>query len=518
MYLTQPLHKSLTEAPDKIATVCQDRRHSYREFVSRVARLATGLKKLGLKEGGRIAILSLNSDRYAEAIYATFWAGGVINPVNIRWSSAEIIYSLDDCESTLLIVDDTFSSMIQPLLEGSNSLETIIYAGDKETPPNANNFDDLIRDNSEADDSLRGNDDLAAVMYTGGTTGKPKGVMLSHMNLFSDALGCQAVVNMPTRSVTLHAAPTFHVAGTGLILQAVARHSTNVIIPVFEPKSVLEAIQNEGVIETFLVPTMLRMVLAHPEFDNYDLKGLQHMMYGASPMDSTLLDRAQRAMPWTGFLQAYGMTELSPTVTILTKDWHSKEGFDSGKVGSAGRPLPMVEIRIVDADENPLPSGTRGEIVVRGPVVMQGYWNKPEQTATALRNGWMHTGDAGYMDQDGFVYVVDRIKDMIVTGGENVYSAEVEGVLLQMPQVAQCAVIGVPDDDWGEQVHAAVVLENNADLTLEEVMTHCQNLIANYKIPRSLDIREELPLSPAGKLLKYKLREEHWSDRDRKVN
>ncbi|GGY59304.1 long-chain-fatty-acid--CoA ligase [Marinobacter zhanjiangensis] len=518
MYLTQPLHKALIEAPEKTATVCSGRRHSYREFVSRVARLAAGLKQLGLNEGDRVAILSLNSDRYAEAIYATFWAGGVINPVNIRWSPAEIIYSLDDCDSTFLIVDDTFSPMIIPLMEGSKSLQTVIYAGDGEAPAKTHNFEDLVRDNEEMEDTLRSKDDLAAVMYTGGTTGKPKGVMLSHMNLFSNGLGSQAVANMPIRSVTLHAAPTFHVAGTGLILQAVARHSTNVIIPMFDPKAVLEAIQNEKVIETFLVPTMLRMVLAHPEFGSYDLSGLQHMMYGASPMDSTLLSKARQAMPKAGFLQAYGMTELSPTVTILTKDWHTDEGFESGKMMSAGRPLPMVEIRIVDGEDNTVPNGTRGEIVARGPVVMQGYWNKPEQTAQALRNGWMHTGDAGYMDDDGFVYVVDRIKDMIVTGGENVYSAEVEEAVLQMPQVAQCAVIGVPDEDWGERVHATVVVQEGEDLNLNDLMTHCKSLIANYKIPRSLEVRDELPVSPAGKLLKYKLREEHWSDRDRKVS
>src|SRR5690554_2896953 len=219
MYLTQPLHKALVEAPDQTATVYQGRRHSYREFVSRIARLAAGLKKLGLKEGDRVAILSLNSDRYAEAIFATFWAGGVINPVNIRWSPAEIIYSLDDCESTFLIVDDTFSPMIGPLTEGSKSLKTVIYAGDKDTPAGTHNFEELVRDSEEMEDTLRSNDDLAAVMYTGGTTGKPKGVMLSHMNLFSNGLGSQAVANMPIRSVTLHAAPTFHVAGTGLILQ-----------------------------------------------------------------------------------------------------------------------------------------------------------------------------------------------------------------------------------------------------------------------------------------------------------
>jgi acyl-CoA synthetase (AMP-forming)/AMP-acid ligase II len=518
MYLTQSLHKALQEGPERTATVFGDRRHSYREFVSRVARLACGLRKLGLKAGDRVAILSLNSDRYAEAIYATFWAGGVINPVNIRWSPAEIIYSLDDCESTFLVVDDTFSPMLEALREGSGSLKTVIYAGDKEAPRDCHDFEALIRDNEEAGDALRQNDELAAVMYTGGTTGKPKGVMLSHANLFCDALGSQAVAAMPTRSITLHAAPTFHVAGTGLILQATARLSTNVIIPMFEPKAVLEAIQKEKVIEAFLVPTMLRMVLNHPEFANYDLSSLKHLLYGASPIDSTLLNRARQAMPEAKFLQAYGMTELSPTVTILTPEWHSEKGFETGRMMSAGQPLPMVEIRIVDTNDQPVAPGTRGEIVARGPVVMQGYWNKPEQTADALRGGWMHTGDAGYMDEDGFLYVVDRIKDMIVTGGENVYSAEVEEAVLQLPQVVQCAVIGVPDEDWGERVHASVVIQDGTELELDELMAHCKTLIANYKIPRSFEVRDELPLSPAGKLLKYKLREEHWGDRDRKVS
>ncbi|CUR47369.1 long-chain-fatty-acid--CoA ligase [Alloalcanivorax xenomutans] len=518
MYLTQPLHKALLEVPERTATVHGERRRSYRDLVSRVSRLAGGLRTLGLDAGDRVAILSLNSDRYMEAIYATFWAGGVINPVNIRWSPKEIIYSLDDCDSTILMVDDTFLPLLEELRQGSRSLKTVIYAGDEAAPAGTQDFETLIADSAPVADAHRHGDDLAAVMYTGGTTGKPKGVMLSHTNLYIDGLGSQAVSGMPYRSVTLHAAPTFHVAGTGLILQATARLNTSVIIPMFEPLAVLRAIQQERILEAFLVPTMIRMVLSHPDFAQYDLSSLKHLLYGASPIDSTLLNRAREALPQARFLQAYGMTELSPTVSILTPDWHTEEGFRSGKMMSAGRPLPMVEMRVVDDNDNPVPAHTRGEIVVRGPVVMQGYWNKPEQTEDALRGGWMHTGDAGYMDEDGFVYVVDRIKDMIVTGGENVYSAEVEEAVLQLPQVAQCAVIGIPDDDWGERVHAAVVLQDGGTLELDELMAHCKTLIANYKIPRSLEVRSELPLSPAGKLLKYKLREEHWGGRERQVS
>lgn len=518
MNLTQPLHKSLIECPTRTATVFGERRRSYAELVDRVARLAGALHKLGVAPGDRVAMLGLNSDRYVEYLFGVFWAGAVINPVNIRWTPKEITYSLDDCDSRVLLIDDTFLPMLDQLRAGSSSLKTVIYAGEKEAPEGTLDYEALLAGAEPAEDALYKDKDLAAIMYTGGTTGRPKGVMLSHGNLFADALGSQAVAGLDFRSVTLHAAPAFHVAGTGLILQSVARLNTNVILPMFDPKAVMVTAEKEQAQDMFLVPTMLRMLMNHPDFGKHDMSSLRYFMYGASPMDSALLKRAKEAFPQTGFIQAYGMTELSPTVTILTPEWHSAKGEETGRMMSAGQPLPIAEIRIVDADDQPVAPGTRGEIVVRGPTVMQGYWNKPEQTAEALRGGWMHTGDAGYMDEDGFVFVVDRIKDMIVTGGENVYSAEVEEVVLQMPQVVQCAVIGIPDDEWGEKVHLAVVLKEGVALSLDEVQAHCKAHIANYKIPRSLEIRDEMPMSGAGKLLKFKLREEHWGDQDRKVS
>lgn len=278
----------------------------------------------------------------------------------------------------------------------------------------------------------------------------------------------------------------------------------------------IEAIARERVVETFLVPAMLRAVLTHPDFNKHDLSTLQCLIYGASPIGSTLPKNAMRKLPNASFLQMYGMTELSPTVTMLAPNMHSDPAMHR-RLMSAGRPTHIAEVRIVDPMDREVKLGQVGEIVARGPMVMQGYWNKPEQTAEAIREGWMHTGDAGYMDADGYLFLVDRIKDMIVTGGENVYSVEVEDILLQRPEVTQCAIIGVLDEKWGERVHAVLVLKDGESLDEASITAFCREHIASYKCPRSYEVRDELPMSGAGKLLKYKLREGHWQGRGRSI-
>jgi acyl-CoA synthetase (AMP-forming)/AMP-acid ligase II len=279
----------------------------------------------------------------------------------------------------------------------------------------------------------------------------------------------------------------------------------------------LDAIRDEGGSETFMVPTMIKRLIEHPRFAEYDVAGLELVLYGAAPIDSVLLAQAIKAFPGAGFCQMYGMTELAPVATVLPAWCHHEPEHDA-RLRSAGRPIPTAEVRIVDRDRRPVPPGTTGEVTVRGPTVMAGYWGRPEQTAQALRDGWMHTGDGGYLDADGFLFIVDRIKDMIVTGGENVYSAEVENVIAQMPQVSMCAVIGVPDDEWGERVHAVIVPRPGHALGADEVIAFCRDRIARYKCPRGVEFRTEMPLSAAGKLLKYALREPHWKGRERHVN
>ncbi|MDM0043773.1 long-chain fatty acid--CoA ligase [Variovorax dokdonensis] len=516
MHLTQPLHKALQERPDATALVCGQRRQTFTHVVDRVARLAAVLRDLGVRPGDRVGLLALNADRYVEYLYATWWAGGVINPVNIRWSAREIAYSLDDCDTRILLVDANFVELARQQLELSRSLKTLVHFGDGPAPNGLEDAEALMALAQPIADARRGGSDLAAVMYTGGTTGLPKGVMLTHGNLYVGQLSANMAAKRPDEAVGLNMAPMFHVGGTGLALQLMQRLCTQVIISAFDEIKVLEAIQNEQASETFMVPTMLKRLIEHPRFGDYDTSSLQLVLYGAAPIDDTLLLQAIDKLPHASFCQLYGMTELSPVVTVLPA-WCHRPDQPRDRRRSAGRPVPIAEVRIVAPDGNPVPTGTVGEIAVRGPMVMDGYWNKPEQTAEVLRDGWMHTGDGGMMDKDGFVYVVDRLKDMIVTGGENVYSAEVENAITQLPEVSMCAVIGVPDERWGERVHAVVVLRPGQALDEGTLLAHCKAQIAGYKCPRSVEFRDQIPLSPAGKMLKYKLREPYWAGRDRKV-
>jgi acyl-CoA synthetase (AMP-forming)/AMP-acid ligase II len=516
-YLTQALHRAVQVRPNAFATICNGRRQTYAQLGARVRHLAGALRRLGTAPGDRIAMLSLNSDRYLEYYMAVWWAGCVVNPVNTRWSAPEIVYSLDDCDTGTLIVDDHFSGIVPTLRERSQSLRTVIHTGDGDPPAQMLSYEALLADAGGAEDALHRDDDLAGVFYTGGTTGHPKGVMLSHGNLLSNALSGLADVPMPYDWNILHVAPLFHLAAMSLVIRAFVRGVAHVILPTFNPLSVIQTIEAERVASTLLVPTMIQMVADHPQVHEHDLSSLKQILYGGSSISEALLDRAFAAFPGVEFAQGYGMTELSPSITFLLGPCHTPQGRLTGRLRSAGQAICGVDVRIVDSDDRELPVGQIGEIAARGPGMMLGYWNKPEETQQALRGGWMHTGDAGYLDEDGYLYIVDRIKDMIVTGGENVYSAEVENALGGHAAVASCAVLGIPDDKWGEAVHAVVVLKAGASATEEEIRLHCRSLIAGYKCPRSVEFRESLPLSGVGKFLKFKLREEYWGKLSRRI-
>lgn len=516
-YLTQGLHRAVQLAPNKLATVCGTRRRTYAALGDRVSRVASALQRLGMQAGDRIGLLGMNSDRYLECFLGVWWGGGAVNPVNTRWSAAEIAYSLDDCDTRVLVVDDAFVPMAEELRSLSRSLRTVIHFGDAETPQGMLSFEAMLAEASPAPDVHRHGDDLAGVYYTGGTTGFPKGVMLSHANLCSTGMSLLAHGLAPEGMVGLHAAPMFHLADGAMTLMLLLRGGTHVFVPSFAPEPVLRAIEAEGVTTALLVPVMVQMLVDHPAASKHRLDTLQRVIYGASPISETLLDRA---MSWLGgvrFTQCYGMTELAALGTVLTDDHHTAEGRLRGKLRSAGRATFHTEIRIVDAAGAEVPRGTVGEITIRGPGVMTGYWGKPDLTAAALAGGWMHSGDGGYMDDDGYVFIVDRLKDMIVTGGENVYSAEVENAIAQHPAVAQCAVIGIPSEQWGEAVHAVIVAKPGASVSAEEIREHCRQRIASYKCPRSAELRSALPVSGAGKILKNKLREPFWQGGDRRV-
>jgi acyl-CoA synthetase (AMP-forming)/AMP-acid ligase II len=516
-YLTQSLHRTIQQKPGGLATSFQGRRQTWTQFGDRVARLASVLKELGVGTGDRVAMMALNSDRYLEYYYATWWAGAVVNPVNSRWSAAEVAYSLDDCETRILIVDDAYAGVVESLRAQTRVPLTVLYWGNGETPAGMRDTEALIAAAAPATDAMRSGDDLAGIFYTGGTTGFPKGVMLTHLNLASNAISNVAERIVMPDGVTLFAAPMFHLANGAAMLASMNLGNATVFVPSFTPTGVLELIQNEGASQMLLVPTMIQMLVDHPDLKKYDTTSLRHVLYGASVISEGVMKRALEAFPNAGFTQAYGMTELSPCATILPAWYHTNEGQKAGKMRSGGRATFTTEVRIVDPEDREVARGTVGEVCVRGPGVMAGYWNKPELTEAALRGGWMHTGDAAYMDADGFVFVVDRVKDMIITGGENVYSAEVENAVGRHPAVAACAVIGIPSERWGESVHAVIVLKPGQTTDADAIMAHCKTLIAGYKCPRSVAFVDALPLSGAGKILKTKLREPHWAGHQRNV-
>ncbi len=515
MHLTQSIHRAYQQNPDRCATIFGSRIRTVAEQYDRVARLGGALLELGLHDGDRVAILALNSDRYLETLMATQWAGGVVTPLNTRWSAPEILYALDDSQTSVVFVDANFAPLIASLEDRSDGYKFVIFMDDGPEPDGMRSYEELIDGTPPAPDRYRGGDDLAGIFYTGGTTGEPKGVAISHTNFLTSAMGAQATYPcMRAGGRLLHAAPMFHLAGLGAWMIQSMVGGTDVIVPAFDPPAVLQTIEEHGVTSALLVPTMIQMLIDHPDAATRDLSSLGVVLYGASPISTAVLDRAMKCFSSAEFVQAYGMTELSPIATLLSPSDHADESLQR----SAGRASVNSQIKVVDEDDVEVPVGTVGQVLVRGGHVMQGYWGKPEATAEALKGGWMHTGDAGYLNDRGYLFVVDRVKDMIISGGENIYSTEVENALAKHPAVAACAVIGVPDDRWGERVHAVIVLKAGASATDTELQAHARELISSYKIPRSMEFRDGLPISAAGKVLKRELRAPYWDEGDRGVN
>ncbi len=509
MSILQGLRRACQINPNGLATIDGDRRQTWLEFRARVARFGGVLRAAGVQRGDRFAILALNGDAYLEYFYATPWAGALVVPLNTRLAAPELVAILNDAGAVALLVDETFAPMLPALMPGLTTVRTVFVSGNSAPPAGAVSLNDAIAAAQPIDAADVSAGDLYGIFYTGGTTAASKGVMLSHGNIVANAMNMLTEVQFSTDSIYMHAAPMFHLADCSATFSVTMTGGTHTFVARFDPVAVMQQIQTLRITNSILVPAMIGMIVNAPAIADYDLSSLSGLLYGGQSISEAVLRRALECLPGCRFTQAYGMTELSPVVTFLSSRYHATEGPDCGRLRAAGRAAPTIEVRIGDDDDREVPRGTVGQILVRGPIVMQGYWNQPKLTAEALRGGWMHTGDGGYMDEDGFVFVVDRIKDMIITGGENVYSAEVENAIYQHPAVAMCAVIGVPDEQWGERVHAVISLKAGQTPTESEIIAHCRARIAGYKCPRSVSLRTDpLPLSGAGKVLKTVLRAE----------
>ena len=504
---------------DAEAIVDGDTRYTWRESRDRIARLASGLKSLGCETGDRIAILGLNSHRYFECIFASPWVGGVMVPINIRLAPPEMAYCLDNSGTSVLFVDETFLPVVEKIADQVESLREIVLMGEGESALCTASHEALITNSEPMEPVDQGPEDLSGLYYTGGTTGLSKGVMLSHANQVTNALQTRMAFDMGKDSIYLNVAPMFHAANMIGMLNATMAASRHVFVPMFTPDIVLETVQKENVSHAVMVPTMVNMVFHHPDIDDFDLSSIETVLYGGSPMAESVIARVKEQLPDARMIQAYGLTETSPILTVLEPRYHTFEGPNAGRTRAAGQVVPGTELCIQDDDGRMCATGEVGEVCAKGPNVMQGYWNMPDQTAEAMRDGWFHTGDGGYLDEEGFLFISDRMKDMIVSGGENVYSVEVENALYQHPAVETCAVIGIPSDKWGEEVHAVIYLAEDHEVSDQELIDHCHELIAGYKCPRSISYSAEpLPLSGAGKILKRTLREPFWEGKDRQVS
>ena len=497
--------------PEGLCTRFEGRELTWSQIREQIARLAAGLGTFGLDPGDRVGILSLNSDRYYQSVFAIPWAGCAMVPLNTRWALPENTYAVTDSVVRVLLFDDAFAEQAQQLLQEVETLEAAVYTGDGDCPGWASSYTDLVNDHAPIALPDIDSDAMAGIFYTGGTTGFPKGVMQSHRAIWASAVGALPLMDMHRKTVYLHAAPMFHMADFAGSMGATMSCASHVILRAFEPGLVLDTLGADKITHALLVPAMIKMMLNHPSVDAADVSGLECIAYGASPMPAATLETLLEKWPSVGLVQAYGQTELAPIATMLAKADH-RAGSD--KLKSAGQPTAITELRIVDEEGADCPVGESGEIVVRGPHTMIGYWNKPEETAKALQDGWVFTGDAGYLDDDGYLFIVDRVKDMVVTGGENVFTTEVENAIMSHDAVQDVAVIGIPHEEWGEAVHAIVILHPDQTVSEQELLDHCRERIAGYKLPKGITFRDEpMPLSGAGKVLKTELRKPYWKGR-----
>jgi len=496
--------------PDKVGFHDATYHGTFAQHGDRVLRLADAMRsELGLRPGDRFVVMSCNSHEYLELYHAAFLGAAIINPLNLRLAGAELQHILVDSGATVAFVDAVFADHFLRNIADVRSdlaLRHVVLIGDGDVPIGLR-YEDLIATGKANVPTEPDETDPVVLMYTGGTTGLAKGVLLEQRAEMLNFYHVGMAVDFGDERVYLHQTPMFHAASMAGILGLPVTGGTSVFVPLFDPGQVMSMIETYGVDWTVMVPTMIALMIDHPEFRPERVASLRDLVYGASPMPAALLERLMTTFPDISLWQGYGMTECSSILTLLTPADHRRVNVRQ----SAGRPAIGVTLSIRDPEGSAVARGVDGEVYAQGGNFMREYWRQPEQTAAAFRDGWYRTGDAGHLDDEGYLHLVDRVKDMIITGGENVYSIEVENAISTHPAVAQVAVIGIPHDVWGEQVHAIVVLRPGMEATADEIREHARGSIAGYKLPKSIEFRTDpIPLSGALKPLKRELRRQYW--------
>lgn len=485
------------KTPHRTALVHQDRTVSYAELYERTTRLAHALRTAGIRRGDRIAYLGANHPSFLETMFASGMLGAVFVPLNTRLAAPEIAFQLGDAAAKALIHAPSHAGMVEGL-RGQTDVKTHITMGPE--------YETLLREASaDPIDEPVGLDDLCIIMYTSGTTGRPKGAMLTHANLTWNAVNVLIDQDIAADEVALVSAPLFHTAGLNMLtLPVLLKGGTCILVDAFDPGGTLDLIERHRITFMFGVPAMFDQVARHPRWADADLSSARMLSCGGSPVPTSLIATYQQR--GLTFMQGYGMTEASPGVLFLDAE-HAVS-----KAGSAGVQHFFSDVRVVLPDLTPAAPGETGEVIVRGPHVMRGYWGLPDETTAAFADGWFRSGDAARVDEDGYATIVDRLKDVIISGGENIYPAEVENALLTHPDIVECAVIGVPDGKWGEVPRAVVVAREGGVLDPDEVLGFLAGRLAKYKIPKSVVIVDTLPRTASGKLLKARVRSMHGAD------
>jgi acyl-CoA synthetase (AMP-forming)/AMP-acid ligase II len=512
------LRYSSRQYPARTAVVCGDQRFTYAQFAGRAARQAGALLSLGLAPGGRVAFLSANCHRLLEGYYGVLEAGGVLLPLNIRLAQAELAYILNDSEAAILLFESQFLPLVESFRGDLRFVKSFVPLDFTPAAPwmAGKNYEEMLAaaPPHQADIMQVDENSLAELFYTSGTSANPKGVMLTHRNIYLHALN--VAINFPAtaESVELHTIPLFHANGWGVAHSLTYAGGKHVMLRKFETAEVFRQVEREGAQSLSVVPAMATALVNCPERPKYNLKSLQRISIGGAASSPTLVREVEEKLGCACY-SGYGLTETAPVLTTARMkaglEWQGQQRFE--KQASTGHAIPGVEVRIVDAEGRDVPHDGKsiGEIVARSDGIMEGYWKQPEATAEVMRGGWFHTGDMATMDEDGYLLIVDRKKDIIVSGGENISSLEVEKAVLAHPGVYEVAVIPVPDPRWGEAPKALVVAKPGAQLTEKELLEFCRSRLAHYKCPHSVEFLDALPRTGTGKVLKKELRRKYWS-------